>query len=215
MRKPALNLFSPIVGGLFGLLVATQVAAQSREQITPLNQLAHETRTKPQRSAEMNAEAKAAAPGPAHAILLKRVGEYTTSTKFWITPGTKPTESTGTARIWSVLDGRFIVEENTGNLVGMPTKGISYYGYNNGSGKYEAIWTYTMSTAIMTLSGTSADGGKTVNYTAAYDDATGARQTLYVTTTQMDDDRFTVGLSAKNPDGTKGATVETTYVRRK
>ncbi|HEU4387332.1 MAG TPA: DUF1579 family protein [Blastocatellia bacterium] len=214
MRKIVINRFV-LTGAAFAvtLLSSFQLQAQSRKPKQPSTQQSNAATTSP-RSAELEADIKAATPGAAHQLLLKRVGEYTTTSRFTI-PGSAPTESTGTARISAALDGRFLVEENSGSLLGAPIRGLRYYGYNNGSGKYEAIWTYTMSTAIMTLVGTSADGGKTVSYTATHDDANGAKQTLYVTTKQIDDDNFVEQIHGVNPDGTRGATVETTYVRRK
>jgi hypothetical protein len=72
-----------------------------------------------------------------------------------------------------------------------------------------------MATGIMTMTGTSKDQGKTIDWTASYTNPTGAKQTLYVTTRQVDDDQFVVELVAKTPDGKKGPTLETTYVRKK
>jgi hypothetical protein len=160
------------------------------------------------------AAARAAMPGPVHKQLARLVGDYTTVTKFYVQPGATPSESDGTAKITSVLDGRFLMEENTGNMFGQPLKGLRYYGYNNGSKQYEGIWTYTRSTGIMTLTGKSSDDGKTINWTATYDDPRG-KQTLYVVSRQLDDDHLVVELIAKNPDGKNGPTIETTYTRKK
>jgi hypothetical protein len=160
------------------------------------------------------AEMRAAQPGPIHKHLAKKVGEYTTQTKF-TAPGVATQESHGTAQITSALDGRFLLEENTGTFFGRPIKGMRLLGYNNASKKYEGIWTYTMSTGIMTLAGTSEDDGKTIKLTATYDGPMGEKQTLHVVTRDVDDDHFVVELTAKNPDGSKGASLETTYSRKK
>lgn len=218
MRKNTLSCCALTAAGfvsivLFPVHLNAQAAGKAKTPAQPAQQRRSESAA--QGSSELETDMKAATPGPAHQFLLKRVGEYTTATKLTVAPGAAPVESTGTAKISSALDGRFIIEENNGSLFGIPTRGLNFYGYSNGSKKYEAIWTYTMSTAIMTLAGTSTDGGKTVNYTATYDDAAGARQTLYVMTKQLDDDRFVVELSAKKPDGTQGPTIQTTYLRKK
>jgi hypothetical protein len=163
---------------------------------------------------DREAAMRAAQPGPIHKHLAKKAGEYATQTKF-TAPGVAAQESHGTAKITSALDGRFLLEENAGTFFGQPIKGMRLLGYNNASKKYEGVRTYTMSTGIMTLSGTSDDDGKTIKLTATYDGPMGEKQALQVVTREVDDDHFVVELTAKNPDGTKGASLETTYSRKK
>ena len=92
-----------------------------------------------------------AAPGPIHRELAKRAGEYTTHSKFTFKPGAPAQESQGSATLKSILGGRFLQEDNTGKLVGMPVGSMHLYGYNNATKKYESIWMYTGSTGIMTI----------------------------------------------------------------
>jgi hypothetical protein len=99
-------------------------------------------------------------------------------------------------------------------MLGQPYTGMHLYGYNNATGKYEATWIYTGSTATMTLTGTSKDDGRTIEYPASID-RKGTKMTLYVVLKHVDDDKFTVELYAKNKDGSKGPTLETTYTRKK
>src|SRR5438132_5543499 len=61
--------------------------------------------------------------------------------------------------------------------------------------KYEATWTYTGSTATMTLTGTGKDDGRTIEYTASIEQK-GTQMTLYVVLKHVDDDKFTVELYA-------------------
>ena len=152
-----------------------------------------------------------AMPGPAHRQLAARAGEYTTVTKFW-KPDDAPQESKGTAKIASAVDGRFIIEENSGMFFGQPIKGVRITGYNNATKEYEGCWTYSMSTSIMTLTGTSKDEGKTVEWKGSYTDGSG-KQNLTVITQQIDDDHFRVELLT--PEGKKGPRLETTYARKK
>ncbi len=57
---------------------------------------------------------QSAMPGPAHKQLAKRAGEYTTVTRFTAQPSATPVDSTGTAKISVILDGRFLLEEDAG-----------------------------------------------------------------------------------------------------
>jgi hypothetical protein len=92
---------------------------------------------------------------------------------------------------------------------------VRLVGYNNATKQYEASWTYSLSTAIMTMTGSGNDEGKLIEWAAHFMNEKGAKQSLYVTTRQLDDDHFVVELFGKTPDGEKGPTVETTYTRKK
>ncbi len=187
----------------FLILFAASAMAQEAQQTAPNDE---------QRKA-MQALAEAAKPGPAHAQLMKRAGDYTT-TETYSAPGAEPQQSTGTARLRSILDGRFLEEENSGDSFGQPYAGLRLYGYNNGSKQYEAIWIYNGSTAFLVLDGTSDDNGKTVRYSGAFLGLGGQRQSLRVTVTQQDDDHFTVKLLGEAPGGAM-STLETVYTRTK
>jgi hypothetical protein len=169
--------------------------------------------TSPAQDEAMQALAAAAQPGPAHTELMKRAGDYTTTTTYYA-PGAEPQESAGTASIKSILGGRFLQEENSGDSFGVPYSGLRLYGYNNGSKQYEAIWIYNGSTAFLVLDGSSDNDGKTVRYSGAFLGPSGARQTLRVTVTQQDPDHFVVRLLGEGP-GNATSTLETTYSRAK
>jgi Protein of unknown function (DUF1579) len=153
-------------------------------------------------------------PGPIHKELARRAGEYVTVSKFSLKPGEPPMESKGNAKIKSVVDGRFLLEEHTGTMLGKPYTGLRLLGYNNATKKYEATWTYSMATGMMSLSGTGTDG-RTIEWVASYVDPQGEKQTLYVLTRFVDDDQFTVELYSKTPDGAQGVSMKTTYRRKK
>ena len=159
--------------------------------------------------------ASAASPGLAHQQLIKRIGNYKTSTKFTMQPGGPATESSGAAKITGTLGGRFLLEENSGTFMGEASAGLRLMGYNNATNQYEACWTYTMSTAILTLAGTSSDNGKTINLKGSFAGEGGAKQTLKVIIRQLDADRFVVELIGETPDGKDGPVLSTTYTRMK
>jgi hypothetical protein len=151
--------------------------------------------------------------GPAHNQLAKRVGKYSTVTRLIPQPGVTAIESSGTALITSVLGGRFLMEEDSGTFMEQPSAGLRLWGYNTVTREYEACWTYTMSTAMLSLTGTSQDGGKTVNFAGGYSDEYGARQRFKVITRQVDNDHFAVELISQASDGKPGAVLTTTYTR--
>lgn len=187
---------------------ATGVRAQDQNKPAPPQQ----KQMSPEEQAQMQAMMQAAMPGPAQQQLAKRAGEYTRTSKFEI-PGAPSAQSTGTAKITTVLGGRFLQEENSGTFMGQPVSGMRLYGYNNGSKRYEAIWTYTMDTGMLMLSGTSSDNGKTVNYSGTFVNPMGMNETLTVVVTQVDDDHFVVRLTSEGGGG--GGTLEESYSRKK
>jgi hypothetical protein len=156
-----------------------------------------------------------ALPGEVHKQLAKQVGEYTTHSKMMLKPGAPGEETTGTSRIIAVLGGRFLQQEDAGTMLGQPFTSIHLDGYDNATKKYQANWVYTGSTGMMSLTGTSKDGGKTIEYAATFENEQGTKETMTVTTRIIDDDHFVIELTAKTPDGGKGPTLETTYTRKK
>jgi len=148
------------------------------------------------------------APGPEHKALGKLVGEYTTKSVMDV--GGQKQESMGTAKIGSHMDGRFIAEEGKGEMMGMQFTSHKMYGYNNASKKYEGVWVYTGSTGMMTMTGTSSDGGKSIVFNAAVDQG-GSKMNFVITMKRQDDDHFTVEM--KMPEG--GPAFVTNYTRKK
>lgn len=161
---------------------------------------------KPQAAANTQPVPSPTSPGPEQALLAKRAGDYTRVIKFVGQDG----EWTGTSKISVILGGRFILEENHDTVMGRAVEGTRLWGYNNVTKQYEAAWMYTMSTAITKLTGTSDDGGKTVEYTSTSDEPR-----LHARVRQIDDDHFVVTLSTAGPDGKDTPFQETTYARKK
>ena len=163
----------------------------------------------------MQTSADATKPGPEQSFLAKRAGEYTRTVKFVAQANADANASTGTARISVTLDGRFIVEENTDTAFGRPVSGTRIYGFNNITRQYEAVWMYTMSTAMLFLTGTSADGGKTIDLTGVSQNHHGDKISIHATIRQIDDEQFIVTLMSTGADGKEAAFQETTYTRKK
>ncbi len=166
-------------------------------------------------SPEMRTGMAVMMPGPAHEKLGKLVGEWTTKSK--LTAAGAPAEETeGKSKFLTVLGGRFLHEEHQGTMMGMPLQSAKLVGYNNGSKKYEAVWTYTLGTGMMTMTGASDDNGKTIKFDAAWDNAIGMRETIKIIYTFVDDDNFTITMGGgKMPDGSDGPEMEMTYTRKK
>ena len=94
---------------------------------------------------------KLATPGEPHKLFASLAGSWTTQTKEWMEPGKPPTESTGTAEMKMLLDGRFLYQEYNAQMMGQPFSGIGIDAYDNMSKKYVTAWMDT-SPAAATLS---------------------------------------------------------------
>ena len=113
----------------------------------------------PEQKAEMEAYTKAGTPGAPHKAMAAQAGSYTTNVKSWHAPGQPPMEETGSATRTMALDGRVLVEEYKGSMMGSPFTGHGMRGYDNVTGKYWSTWTDSMSTGLMVSEGTCDDKG--------------------------------------------------------
>jgi len=120
--------------------------------------------------AMMDVYKKLATPGEPHKQLAGLVGTWTTKTKEWMEPNKPPTESTGSCEEKVVLDGRFLQQECTGEMMGQPFNGIGVIGYDNHKKKYVSTWTDSMSTGIFVMEGTGSPDGKTVTLKGGHED---------------------------------------------
>jgi hypothetical protein len=107
-----------------------------------------------EQKAEMEAYQKAGTPGAPHQHMASTVGTYEAKVKSWQAPGAPPMESTASVTRTMALDGRVLVEDFKGSMMGMPFTGHGMQGYDNVTGKYWSTWMDSMSTGVMLSEGT-------------------------------------------------------------
>jgi hypothetical protein len=113
---------------------------------------------------------KAGTPGEPHKLLAKLEGSWTTKTRGWMEPDKPPFDSTGTCEQKMVLDGHYLQQVYTGDMMGLPFSGINLLGYDNHTGKYVSVWLDSMSTAIYYFVGSASADGRTITQECSYDD---------------------------------------------
>ena len=123
-----------------------------------------------EQKAEMEAYMKAGTPGAPHKALAATVGTYDVSSKSWQAAGAPPMEDKGTATRSMTLDGRVLVEEFKGSMMGMPFTGHGMRGYDNVTGKAWGTWMDSMSTGLMVSHGT-CDAKNVCTFTGTWNDA--------------------------------------------
>ena len=120
--------------------------------------------------AMMEVYKKLATPGEPHKLFASLAGSWTTQTKEWMEPGKPPMESTGSCEEKVLLDGRFLQQECTGEMMGQPFTGIGVTGYDNHTKKYVSTWMDSMGTGIFVMEGTGSPDGKTVKLKGGHQD---------------------------------------------
>ena len=169
-----------------------------------------------EQQAMMDKMAKAAMPGPQHALLTKMAGEWSCTVKLQMDPSQPWQESQSTATITGLMDGRYVQEVDSGQMSGMPFSGMGLYGFDNVSGKYVSSWIDNMGTGIMTSVGTPDASGKVINWIATMNDpATGKPGKARMVTTIVDDDHHTLEMYGTPPGSKKEMkTMTIDYVRK-
>jgi len=120
--------------------------------------------------AMMDVYKKLGTPGAPHKVLASMAGSWNTKTKGWMEPDKPPMETTGTCEQKMLLDGRYLQQEYTGDMMGSPFTGINLIGYDNHTKKYVSTWIDSMSTGIYYFEGTASADGKTISQKSSYDD---------------------------------------------
>lgn len=133
----------------------------------------HENPMDPQ--AIMELWKQAATPGEPYKLFATLAGSWTTTTKEWMKPGKPPTESTGTAEMKMLLDGRFLYQEYNSQMMGQPFSGVGIDGYDNMTKKYVTAWVDTMDTGIFLMGGTASADGKTITLKGSHPEPGGGK----------------------------------------
>src|SRR4030042_701923 len=120
--------------------------------------------------AMMEVYTKLAIPGAPHKVLASLAGTWITKTRGWMDPDKPPMEGTGTCEHKMLLEGRFLLQKYTGEMMGSPFTGINLIGYDNHTKKYVSTWIDSMSTGIYYFEGTASANGKTITQACSYDD---------------------------------------------
>ena len=172
----------------------------------------HETQMDPEQMMELWKQA--ATPGEPHRLFSALAGSWTTQTKEWMEPGKPPVESSGTAEMKMLLDGRFLCQEFTGRLMGQPFNGIGIDGYDNMTKKYVTAWMDSMGTGIFMMEGTASADGKTITLRGSHPEPGGGTMTHRAVWKILDENNQTFEMYGAHHGRKEMKVLEIAYQRK-
>lgn len=163
-----------------------------------------------------------AQPGENHKVLALLTGTWKYQVKYWMAPGSPPTESNGTSTYKPLMGGRYFQNEANGvfhipgpdgQMHDMDFKGMSIDAYDNVKQKFVSSWIDNMGTGIAILEGTYDPATKTLTYYTEEEMVPGvktkARQTIKI----LDHDHYVLEWY-ENHGGAETKTMEINYTRQ-
>jgi len=164
--------------------------------------------------AVMEAYAKLATPGEPHKQLASLAGSWTTKTKEWMEPGKPPTESAGSAEMKTLLDGRFLQQEFTGEMMAHPYLGIGTTGYDNLRKRYVSTWIDSMGTGVFVMEGTASPDGKTITLKGQHAELGGGQMSHRAVWKIVDANSQTFDMYGTHKGDKEMKMMEITYTRK-
>jgi len=101
----------------------------------------------------MEAYEKAGQPGAPHEALAGMAGNWTAAVTMFDPAGTPNTLPEASVESKMIMDGRYLLEEVTGEFMGQSFAGAGVTGFNNATGKYEGVWIDNHGTAVSHYTG--------------------------------------------------------------
>jgi hypothetical protein len=168
----------------------------------------------PDPQAMMEMYKKLATPGEPHKLFASLSGSWTTTIKEWMEPGKPPMESTGSAEMKMLLDGRYLQQEFTGDMMGHPYSGVGISAYDNLRKRYVTIWIDTMGTGVFTMEGTASADGKTITLKGQHAEPGGGHMTHRAVWKIVDSNTQTFDMYGTHGHGKEMKMLEINYTRK-
>jgi hypothetical protein len=171
----------------------------------------------PEMQAAMEQMQKLLSPGKAHEVLKKMEGEWTSTMKVWMEgPGSEPMTTKGSCTNRLILNGRYLEQDETGQMMGMPMKGRGLLGFDAFRKQYVGTWASTTDAGLINYHGSLDQSGSILTMFGEMDEPmTGeVGKTIKLTTKIDSDDRHTFTIE-EIQYGAPFKVVEIVYERAK
>jgi hypothetical protein len=157
-----------------------------------------------------------AKPSDGHKALEVFKGTWDAHVKFWMDPSAPPDESDGVMTNTWVLGGRYLEQSYKGMTFGSQFEGRGYFGFNNGSRKYEGFWIDTASTCMSHEVGAYDAASKTWTMIGSFaNPADGSEGTKRTTFKIKSPDEHIMESFFPGPGGKEIKMMEIVYKRKK
>jgi len=154
-------------------------------------------------------------PGDAHKVLASFAGDWNLEVKSYMAPDTPPSVSKGTCTSTMIMDGRYLEDKVSGDMMGQPFAGQGLMAYDNIHKKYVSTWIDNMSTAIIQTEGTYDPASKTFTFQGmSYDPMAGKDVPVKMITKIVDDKTHTFEWWGPGPKGDMMKAMEINYTRK-
>lgn len=163
---------------------------------------------------EMAAAMEFMVPGPEHAWLAERVGDWTFTGAMWMGPGVT-IDVRGTSTYTMVLGGRYLQETMKMTMGDQPYEGMGTTGYSRGTKQFQITWLDSASTTMVTGTGTRSADGKSMEATYQMFDPM-VRKMIKTRSVEkwLDANRYTFTMFGPGPDGKEAQMFEFMYTRK-
>jgi hypothetical protein len=198
-----MRLKNLVLAALCVLLMNSVVLAKDKKPEKPMDP-----------EAMMEVWKQMATPGEPHKLFATLAGSWTTTTKEWMEPGKPPTESTGSAEMKMLLDGRFLYQEYNAQMMGQPFSGVGIDAYDNMTKKYMTAWIDTMGTGIFMMEGTASADGKTITLKGSHPEPGGGKMTHRAVWKIVDNNTQTFDMYGAHHGGKEMKVLDITYSRK-
>jgi hypothetical protein len=152
-------------------------------------------------------------PGEHHKLLEVFVGSWDAAVEMAGPEGAMTVQGAMEARL--VMGGRYLQQDFTADMMGMPFEGMSLMGYDGLGKVFESIWIDNSTTDLMTSTGFAAPDG--VNFTMLseeVDQATMTKREVELRTRVVSRDEIVYEHWSVGADGTQSKTLSITYKRK-
>jgi hypothetical protein len=164
----------------------------------------------------MEAWIAASRPGKEHEAMKRLEGTFDVEVEMVERPGAAPEKSKGTQKSVTIMGGRYLHADYTGEAMGQTFHGASLTGYDNLKKKHFSAWIDDMGTGIMLAEGTASPDGKVITLHGQYVDPAGRERKYRWVTTFDGDDRYTFDWFEADPtSGKEFRMMHSTYTRAK
>lgn len=155
-----------------------------------------------------------ARPGPEHKVLDAKVGRWSIKIEHYMAPDAPPMQSEGTSEAKWAMDGRYLIDNVSSSMMGMPFTGMGITGYDNLHQKYVFCWIDNMGTGLTVGDGRWDAATKTLTSTMQTPDPVrGGMSTMRMVERWTGPDSFNVEFWGIGMDGKDGKQMEMRYSR--